>query len=47
MPSATVWRHLLILNHQLFFGASDEQLLREVQSRYKGMVVSAKDLDVY
>ncbi len=38
---------LLILTHQLFFGASDEQLLAEVRSRFSGRVVSAKDLDVY
>lgn len=38
---------LLILNHQLFFGASDERLLEEVRSRFKGRVVSAKDLDIY
>ena len=38
---------LLILNHQLFFGASDEKLLEEVRSRFPGRVVSAKDLDIY
>ncbi len=38
---------LLILYHQLFFGASDETLLSEVRSRFSGRVVSAKDLDVY
>ncbi len=38
---------LLILNHQLFFGASDETLLTEVRSRFSGRVVSAHDLDVY
>jgi len=38
---------LLVLTHQLFFGASDEQLLREVRSTFSGRVVSAKDLDVY
>jgi ribonuclease BN (tRNA processing enzyme) len=36
---------LLILTHQLFFGASDETLLAEVRSHYTGRVVSAKDLD--
>lgn len=38
---------LLILYHQLFFGSSDETLLDEVRSRFKGRVVSAKDLDTY
>jgi ribonuclease BN (tRNA processing enzyme) len=38
---------LLILVHQLFFGASDETLLSEVRSHFAGRVVSAKDLDVY
>ena len=38
---------LLVLDHQLFFGASDERLLAEVRSRFSGRVVSAKDLDVY
>lgn len=36
---------LLVLYHQLFFGASDATLLREVQSRFRGRVVSARDLD--
>ena len=38
---------LLILNHQLFFGSSEETLLGEVKSHYSGRVVSAHDLDVY
>ena len=38
---------LLILYHQLFFGASDDVLLREVRSHFAGRVVSAHDLDVY
>jgi ribonuclease BN (tRNA processing enzyme) len=38
---------LLILNHQLFFGATDKKLLSEVRSRFNGRVVSAHDLDVY
>ncbi len=36
---------VLVLYHQLFFGASDAVLLAEVQSRYPGRTVSAKDLD--
>jgi ribonuclease BN (tRNA processing enzyme) len=38
---------LLILNHQLFFGATEEKLLSEVRSRFRGRVVSAHDLEVY
>jgi ribonuclease BN (tRNA processing enzyme) len=39
---------LLVLYHQLYFGGtSDDDLLREVRSRYSGRVVSAHDLDVY
>ncbi len=38
---------LLILYHQLFGTASEEQLLDEVQSGYDGKVVSGKDLEVY
>jgi ribonuclease BN (tRNA processing enzyme) len=38
---------LLVLYHQLYWGASDEDLLREVRARWKGRVVSAKDLGVY
>ena len=38
---------LLILNHQLFFGSSDEKLIEEVRSRFSGRIVSAKDLDVF
>jgi ribonuclease BN (tRNA processing enzyme) len=38
---------LLILYHQLFWEASEEELLLEVQSGYEGKVVSGKDLEVY
>ena len=38
---------LLILYHQLFFGASEEALLAEVRSRFGGRVVSAHDLEAY
>lgn len=38
---------MLILYHQLFFGDSEETLLAEVRSRFKGRVVSAHDLDIY
>jgi ribonuclease BN (tRNA processing enzyme) len=38
---------LLVLYHQLLWGATEEELLREVQERYDGMVVSGRDLEVY
>jgi ribonuclease BN (tRNA processing enzyme) len=37
----------LILYHQLYFGATDAKLLEEVRSTYKGVVVSARDLERY
>jgi ribonuclease BN (tRNA processing enzyme) len=38
---------LLVLYHQLYWGANDEDLLREIRSRYPGNVVSARDLGLY
>ena len=39
---------LLMLYHQLFWGATDAQLLKEIiAAGYTGRVVSGKDLDVY
>lgn len=38
---------LLVLYHQIFFGATDDQLLTEVRSHYRGRVVSAKDLQQF
>lgn len=38
---------LLILYHQLYWGTTDDDLLEEVRSKYKGEVVSAKDLEIY
>jgi ribonuclease BN (tRNA processing enzyme) len=38
---------LLILYHQLFNGATEEELLMEVAEGYDGKVVSGKDLDVF
>lgn len=38
---------LLILYHQLYWGSSDEDLLKEIRQIYKGRVVSGRDLDVY
>jgi ribonuclease BN (tRNA processing enzyme) len=38
---------LLILYHQLFWGVTDDDLIKEVQQTYSGKVVSGRDLDVY
>jgi ribonuclease BN (tRNA processing enzyme) len=38
---------LLVLYHQLFWGTSEEALLKEVRENYTGKVVSGRDLDVY
>ena len=38
---------LLVLTHQLFWGAQPEDLLHEIRTRYEGPVVSGRDLDVY
>jgi ribonuclease BN (tRNA processing enzyme) len=38
---------LLILTHLLFFGATEEQLLSEVKSKFSGNVVLARDLQVF
>ncbi len=38
---------LLILYHQLFWGTSEEELLKEIRSGYSGKVSSAHDLDIY
>lgn len=38
---------LLVLTHQLLWGTTDEDLLREITTRYDGPVISAADLDVY
>lgn len=39
---------LLVLYHQLFWGASDAQLIQQVRAAgYDGAIVSARDLDVY
>jgi len=38
---------LLVLTHQLFWGTSEEDLLKEVCRGYSGKVVSGHDLDVY
>jgi len=38
---------LLILTHILFWGATEETVLREVREKYSGDVVLAGDLDIY
>lgn len=39
---------LLVLYHQLYWGATDADLLREIrEAGYSGAVVSGKDLDIY
>lgn len=38
---------LLVLYHQIPSGIDDDALLREVRTRFKGVVVSGKDLGVY
>ena len=38
---------LLVLYHQLYWGASDDDLLREIRAAYSGAVVSARDLGIY
>ncbi len=37
----------LVLYHQLFWGATDDDLVREVKQAYEGAVFSAHDLDVF
>lgn len=38
---------LLVLYHQLYWGATDDDLLAEIRLTYKSQVVSARDLAVY
>lgn len=38
---------LLVLYHQLQWGASEEELVAEIREGYDGAVVSARDLDVF
>jgi len=38
---------LLILYHQLFWGAREDELLAEVQKGYDGKVISGKDLQIF
>lgn len=45
--AAEVKPGLLILTHLLFWGATEEQLLKEIKGVYDGRVVVGKDLDIY
>ena len=38
---------LLVLYHQLYWGDDDAALLRQVRAKFRGNVVSARDLGVY
>lgn len=38
---------LLVLYHQLIWDSTEEKLVKEITTHYKGKVVSGKDLDVY
>lgn len=38
---------LLVLYHQLYWGVSEEDLLKEIRAGYAGKVVSGHDLDIY
>lgn len=38
---------LLVLNHQLLWGASKESMMNEMQQRYSGKVVYGNDLDIF
>jgi len=38
---------LLILYHQLFWGASEHDLITEIRKRYDGEVVSGNDFEAY
>jgi ribonuclease Z len=38
---------ILILYHQLYWGATDNELITEISKTYDGLVVSARDLDIY
>jgi ribonuclease BN (tRNA processing enzyme) len=38
---------LLLLYHQLYRGGTDDDLVREIKTRYAGLVMSARDLGMY
>ncbi len=37
----------LILYHQIFWGATEDEILTEIRQHYNGVVISGKDLDVF
>ena len=45
--AARVQPGLLVLYHVLFWGASEETVLREIREKYSGTVILANDLDVF
>jgi ribonuclease BN (tRNA processing enzyme) len=45
--AAEVKPGLLVLYHQLFWGATEDELLAEIRQNYDGEVVSGNDLDVF
>jgi ribonuclease BN (tRNA processing enzyme) len=45
--SARAKPHLLLLVHQLYSGGTDADLVRQVETRFWGRVVSAHDLGIY
>lgn len=45
--AAQVQPGLLVLYHQLLWGVTEEELVREITTHYGGRVVSGRDLDVY
>jgi len=47
MIASAVKPKLLVLYHQLYWGATDEDLLAEIRANYSGKVVSGNDLDVF
>ncbi len=38
---------LLVLYHQLFWGATEDELVAEIRQHYDGAIVSGQDLEVY
>ena len=38
---------LIVLYHILFWGSTEEELLTEIEGKYKGRVISGRDLDIF
>ena len=45
--AARISPKLLVLTHQLYWGATDEELIADIHSHFNGKVISAKDLDIF